>query len=347
MRGHMDDALDGGGDRAGPGDGHRRDARGRTPCRGVCRVVGLRGLDDLAQPKLEMVRGQCHTLEMTLEEVAIIVGQLLPGAARAQMAAQCRHDERLDLGGGNAADQSRRRRLILQHSLGDVIAVAGAALVGVGWAHAVAAIIKQAPAQERGRAPQPAAPRARLGRKLGLHRHEQDTIHNRRLFAAMDLAPVDHLADIEAALEQMGERPHAKAPPADGAAVRQPPRLAANSLAIEILRQRADGAKLEIARKDRANRLRLGWYHNDLLVHRGIPPLTPQPQLVAHRGVVMRQLSVPVTVSPRSLTRLGASPGKMEKSCLARSKCRYFTPADNTGVSRTSAPTPALQPAMD
>src|SRR5262252_3147723 len=143
---------------------------------------------------------------MTLEEVAIIVGQLLPGAARAQMAAQRRHDERLDLGGGNAADRSGRLRLLLQHSLGDVIAVAGAALVGVGWAHAVAASVKKAPAQERGRAPQPAAPRARLGRKLGLHRLEQGTIHNRRLFAAMDLATVDHLADIEAVLEQMGER---------------------------------------------------------------------------------------------------------------------------------------------
>src|SRR5262245_30823899 len=83
----------------------------------------------------------------------------------------------------------------------------------------------------------------------------------------MDRAPVDHLADIEAVLEQMGERPHAKAPPADGAAGRQPPRLAANSPAIEILRQRADGAKLEIARKDRANRRSLGCDHNDLLVH--------------------------------------------------------------------------------
>src|SRR5262249_40364825 len=62
-------------------------------------------------------------------------------------------------------------------------------------------------------------------------------------------------------------RPRPRAPPADGPAVRQPPRLAANSPAIEILRQRADGAKLEIARKDRANRLRLGWYHKDLLVH--------------------------------------------------------------------------------
>src|SRR6516164_5447917 len=102
-----------------------------------------------------MVRGQCHPPEIALEEVAIIVGQLLPGAVRAQMAAQRRHDERVDLGGGNAADQSGRRRLILQHSLGDVIAVAGAALVGVSWAHAVAAIVKKAPAQERGRAPQP------------------------------------------------------------------------------------------------------------------------------------------------------------------------------------------------
>src|SRR5262249_36405331 len=85
--------------------------------------------------------------------------------------------------------------------------------VGVGWAHAVAAIVKKAPAQERGRAPQPAAPRARLGRKLGLHRLEQGTIHNRRLFAAIDLAPVDHLADIEAVLDQMRERPHPNAPP--------------------------------------------------------------------------------------------------------------------------------------
>src|SRR5438132_9074622 len=112
--------------------------------------------------------------------------------------------------------------------------------------------------------------RARLGRKLGLHRREQGTIHNRRLFAAMDLAPVDHLADIEAVLEQMGERPHAKAPPTDGPAGRAPPRLAANSPPIEILRQRADGAKLQITGKDCANRRSLRWYHEDLLVHRRI-----------------------------------------------------------------------------
>src|SRR6516164_3476553 len=165
------------------------------------------------------------------------------------MAAQRRHDKRLSLGGGYAADQSGRRGLSLQHGLGDVIAVAGAALVGVRWAHAVAASVKQAPAQERGRAPQPAAPCPRLGRKLGLHRREQRTIHNRRLFAAMDLAPVDHLADIEAVLQEMRERAHAEAAAADGLAVRQPPRLAANPPPIEVLCERADRAELRYRAK--------------------------------------------------------------------------------------------------
>src|SRR5262249_12342720 len=97
---------------------------------------------------------------------------------------------------------------------------------------------------------------------------------------------------------QMGERPHAKAPPADGAAVRQPPRLAANSPAIEILRQRADGAKFEIARKDRANRRSLGWYHNDLLVHGRIAEWdrAADPNAFALRGsdLVAHPLSAPV-----------------------------------------------------
>src|SRR6516165_528128 len=76
-----------------------------------------------------MVWGQCHTLEMALEEVAIIVGQLLPGAACAQMAAQRRHDERLNLCSGNAADRSAWLGLPPQHGLRDVIAVARASLV--------------------------------------------------------------------------------------------------------------------------------------------------------------------------------------------------------------------------
>src|SRR5438034_11608934 len=131
-------------------------------------------------------------------------------------------------------------------------------------------MVKQAPAQDRGRAPEPAAPRHRLGRKLGLHRRKQRGIDNGLVLTAVNLAPVDDLADIEAVLEQISERPHAKAPAADGATVRAPPRLAPDSPPIEVLCQLADRAKLQIAGKDRTNGLSLGFDHKDLLVHRRI-----------------------------------------------------------------------------
>src|SRR5262245_11614105 len=86
---------------------------------------------------------------MALEELTIIVGELLAGAAGSELVAQRRTNERLNLGSGNTADQSGRLPLSLQYGLGDVIAVAGAALVGVGWAHAVAANVKKASAQDR------------------------------------------------------------------------------------------------------------------------------------------------------------------------------------------------------
>src|SRR5258705_13938751 len=95
---------------------------------------------------------------MAPEEAGINAGNPLPAAARVEVVAQRRNDKRLNLGGGYAADQSGRRGLSLQHGLGDVIAVAGAALVGVSWAHAVAAMGKQAPAQDGGETPQPAGP---------------------------------------------------------------------------------------------------------------------------------------------------------------------------------------------
>src|SRR5262249_37677620 len=159
---------------------------------------------------------QCRALEMALEEVTIIIGQLLTRAAGVEVAAQRRNYEGLNLGGRNAADQSGRLRLSLQHGLGDVIAVAGAALVGMGWAHAVAANVKKPSAQNRGGAPQPAAARYRLGRKFALHRLKQRGFENGLMLRAVNLAPVDDLADIEAVLEQMGERAHAKALAADG-----------------------------------------------------------------------------------------------------------------------------------
>ncbi len=80
-------------------------------------------------------------------------------------------------------------------------------------AHAVAVRIKDAAGQKREWAPQPAAPRHRLGRKLGLHRRKQRGIENGLVFTTVNGAPVDHLADIEAVLEQVRERTHAKAAP--------------------------------------------------------------------------------------------------------------------------------------
>ncbi len=180
----------------------------------------LRLLNDVPEPKLDMVRAQGHALKMAFDKVAIIAGQLLAGAAGGEVFTQRCQDERLELGCGNTADRSGRVRFFLQHGLGDVIAVARAVLICVGRAHAVAALIKKAAGQEGGRAPQPAAPRHCLSSKLALHRVEQRGIENRLVLAAVNLASVNHLADIEAVLEQMRERAHAKTAPADSAAVR-------------------------------------------------------------------------------------------------------------------------------
>jgi hypothetical protein len=94
--------------------------------------------------------------------------------------------------------------------------------------------LKKAPAQERDRTPQPGAPRHRLIGKLALHRRKQPTIENGLVLAAVNLAPVDDLADIKAVLETR-ERPYAKPSATDGATVRQPPRLAADPPADYLL----------------------------------------------------------------------------------------------------------------
>src|SRR5262249_44893182 len=72
------------------------------------------------------------------------------------------------------------------------------------------------------------------------------------------------------AAARSGPPPPPPAPPPLPRLSHPPRRLAAKPPPIEILRQRADRAKLEIAGKDLANRLRLGCDHNDLLVHRRI-----------------------------------------------------------------------------
>src|SRR5262249_42253259 len=222
---------------------------------------------------------------MALEELTIIVGQLFPGAAGCKRVAQRRNNERLNLGSGNTADQSGRLPLSLQYGLGDVIAVAGAALVGVGWAHAVAAIIEKASAQDGGRAPQPAAPRHCLGRKLALHRLKQRGFENGLMLAAVNLAPVNNFSDIEAVLQQMGERSianikgaptkrygraHTNTLPSNGGPIGGRPRIAKNPLPLKLFGKRGDETQRQISPKNRATRRSLGCDHKNLLVHGGI-----------------------------------------------------------------------------
>src|SRR5829696_8070798 len=185
---------------------------------------------------------------MVFDQLPLIVGKRLRlGAARLQMIAERRNDERLDLSGRHAADRSGRLGLLLQHGLADVVAVAGTSLVGVARAHAVAALVKQAAGQEGGRAAQPAASLDRLRGKLGLRGLEQGTIEDRLLLATVNVTAVDHLADIEPVLEQMRERPHREGATADGATVRQLPGLAADAAPVEVVRQPTDRAKRKIA----------------------------------------------------------------------------------------------------
>src|SRR5256885_7436653 len=82
-----------------------------------------------------MVGGQCHTLEMALEEVAIIVGQPLPAAARVEVVAERRNGKRLNLSGGYAGDPTRRRGGFPPHGLGDGIKGGGGPPRWVGWGH--------------------------------------------------------------------------------------------------------------------------------------------------------------------------------------------------------------------
>src|SRR2546428_12132405 len=99
---------------------------------------------------------------------------------------------------------------------------------------------EQAPTQVGGKPPQRATPGARLGRELSSYRLEQRGIENGLVLTVVNLATVDHLADIEAVLEQVGERAHAKGAPGDGAADRYPPRAVPNRPLVELLRKRAE-----------------------------------------------------------------------------------------------------------
>ena len=158
---------------------------------------------------------------MAFDKLAIIVGQLLPGTAGVEVMAQRRKDERLKLGGGNAADRSGRLGL-------SSAARPGRRNSGSGRRPCWYGLGSCGCRRSSNRRPLRIAgePRSRQRRatawaaSLPCTASNSVGIENGLVLTTVNLAPVDHLADIEAVLEQMGERAHAKAAPADGAAVR-------------------------------------------------------------------------------------------------------------------------------
>jgi hypothetical protein len=111
--------------------------------------------------------------------------------------------------------------------------------------------------------------------------------------ARINLTSVDHLADVETVLEQISQRPHSERPPADAAAIREFPGLAAEAPAREVVGEHAERTKFQIPSKDRANRRGLGWDYHDLLVHRRIAERnrTSDPFALGGRDLVAHPLS--------------------------------------------------------
>src|SRR6266852_7111979 len=154
--------------------------------------------------------------------------------------------------------------------MGDIVAVAHPELVGVRRAHAVAAVIEDAAGKDGRRALQPDLPVDGVGGEFFLHHLEQGAIEDRRMLPAMHLAAVDHLADVEPVLEQIGEGAHPEADASDDPAVRTAPRLGPDAAPVEILHESPHRAELEIANEDGADGLGLLGYDHELLVDAGI-----------------------------------------------------------------------------
>src|SRR5229473_2834366 len=119
--------------------------------------------------------------------------------------------------------------------MGDVVTVAHPELIGVGRAHPVAAVVEDAASENGGRALESNLPVDGVGGKLGLHGLEQIPIEGRLLLAAMDLAAIDHLADVEPVLQEIGERAHPEADAPDGPSVGAAPCFGPEAAPVEVL----------------------------------------------------------------------------------------------------------------
>ena len=109
------------------------------------------------------------------------------------------------------------------------------------------------------------------------------------------LAPVHDLANVEAVVQQIGQRPSPKSAAADDAAGRELALLAADAVPVEFLRQGLHRAMREIAGEDLAHGFRLARQHDHALVHRRIAerhrPANPDALALGGRDLVAHPLA--------------------------------------------------------
>src|SRR5262249_30314571 len=154
---------------------------------------------------------------------------------------------------------------VLNEGVRHIIAVPYPQLVCVVRAHTVTAIIEDASRQQRWRVFEPQLTSDRIAGKLPLRRFEDKAFHNGLMLTAVVLAPVCHLANVNAVLEQIGERPNSKASPADHCAFGPLAPLGPDAAAIEVLHQRSHRSQFKVAFEDRPYDLGLGRQYNELL----------------------------------------------------------------------------------
>src|SRR5215211_6243134 len=122
------------------------------------------------------------------------------------MGANGRSDTGLNVACGYAADGANLSRLTLHESRRDIVPILDAFLFGVGWGHAIAAIVEAAAGQKRRGVHPGGFVISCLLTEPSLNRLEQIAINNRGLLAWKRLTLEDDLADVEAVPQQVSQR---------------------------------------------------------------------------------------------------------------------------------------------
>src|ERR1700736_1339442 len=162
--------------------------------------------------------------------------------------------------------------------------------------HAVAVAIKHHAGEEARLARSSAAsvPGSIAGELL-LNGIPQWLIDHRRVFAGMELALVNDLAEIGAVLQHQVERAARERLAAHESPGSARPRLTFDPARFELRLQQADRTEFGIAAENQANGIRLAGEHHELVVLRSIPerrhPAHPHPLLLRGGDLVADALA--------------------------------------------------------